>query len=411
MPENDNNIHFNSRRLISTLSGKEYPFATVREVADNGEPLEVYIPEISTARIRKGHYLWGRFKDFLPFTSMSSKFSLGEGNTALIKADSSLQDFTKIKNVFLKNETQNPTWSFKDRGSLTCVFMAREMGEEITATISTGNMGNSIAAYGARAGLKVVVFVPEYTPAEKINAINIHGATVFKVMAPDYSLMKKSILKMAEELNLRIVSGNGPIRVEGYKMTAFELYEQMGKVPDFIAVPTSACGHIRGLFKGYRELKKAGYIDKLPRMIVVQASKNCPIVRAIKTGSDDVIPFYDFDTVAEAITSGNPMGGQEIIYKAKRYNWLAEEVGEKEILESQKRLAETGFFVEPASATSLYAVKKLRAEDKIGREDTVVIMLTGAGFKDFNVFKHHKFNTIESNLKDTKDNVIRHFKL
>ena len=310
-----------------------------------------------------------------------------------------LKSFTGIEHLSLKNETQNPTWSFKDRGSLACIFMAQEMGEPTTATISTGNMGHSIAAYAARAGLKALVFVPEFAPREKLMAMTIHGATVIKVHAPDYALMKKTVLGLAKEFNLRIVSGNGPIRAEGYKLTAFELYEQMrGQLPDYIAVPTSACGHIRGLFKGFRELLAAGLIPRPPRMIVVQAANNSPIVSAIKQGVKQVIPFSNFHTVAEAITTGNPMGGDEIIAKAYEHGWLAEEAAEAEILEGQRVLAQAGWFVEPAAATTLCAVKKLRAAGRIAAGESVVLMLTGSGLKDLDALKHQPFNVIESNL-------------
>jgi threonine synthase len=278
------------------------------------------------------------------------------------------------------------------------------MRERVTATISTGNMGHSIAAYGARAGLKVLVFVPEFAPREKLLAMTIHGATVIRVCAPDYAGMKKAVLGLAREFNLRIVSGNGPIRAEGYKLTAFELYEQThGELPDYIAVPTSACGHIRGLFKGCRELLAAGLIRRLPRMIVVQAANNSPIVSAIKQGAKHVIPFANFHTVAEAITTGNPMGGDEIIAKSYEHNWLAEDAAEEEILEAQRVLAQAGWFVEPASATTLCAVRKLRAAGRIAAGESVVLMLTGAGLKDLDALKHQPFNLVESSL----DNVRR----
>jgi threonine synthase len=236
--------------------------------------------------------------------------------------------------------------------------------------------------------------------------MGIHGATIFRGQAPDYAGMKKQILDMAADRNLRIVSGNNPIRVEGYKLIAFEMYEQMnGSVPDFIAVPTSACGHVRGIFKGYRELKEAGYIDKLPRMIVVQAANNSPVVTALKQGKQEVVPFTDFQTVAEAITTGNPMGGKEIIDKANRYGWLAEDVSEDQILHSQRRLAQSGLFVEPASATSLYAVKKLKASGKIKDSASVVIMLTGAGMKDLEALSHHKSNIVDCNLENLREEI------
>ncbi len=392
-----------SGKLISTISNEEYSFARIKEFTDNNESLEVFIPNIEKARIKSGKYLWERFRDFLPFTEMDKKYSLGEGDTPLIPAGKDIQNYTGINNLYFKNETQNPTWSFKDRGSLACIFMAKEMGENVTATISTGNMGNSISAYGARAGIKVIVFVPEFTAIEKIKAMTIHGADVFKVKAPEYSSMKKSILELASELNLRIISGNGPIRVEGYKLTSFEIYEQMeGTIPDYIAVPTSACGHIRGIFKGFKELHTAGIIKKLPKMIVVQAKNNCPIVKAIKKGKDNVIPFSNFETIAEAITSGNPIGGKEIICKAKQFNWLAEDVSEEEILISQKILGQGGYFVEPAAATSIYAVKKLKEKGKIKNNERVLLILTGAGLKDFNVFKKHNFNVLNTNMRNIK---------
>jgi len=397
-----------SVKLQSTLSGQEFPFDLIEEFTAEGESLEVVIPGISAAKIQPGRFIWERFADFLPFSSVDSAVSLGEGNTPILEAGKLLTSHTGIENLLLKNETVNPTWSFKDRGSLFCVWMAKEMKEKVTATISTGNMGNSLSAYGARAGLNVLVFVPSFTPVEKILAINVHGATVLKVGAPDYSLMKNTVLGLAKEFSLRIVSGNGPIRVEGYKLTAFEMFEQLNRtVPDFIAVPTSACGHIRGIFKGYRELYEAGFIDRLPKMIVVQAANNSPIVSAIKQGKRHVIPFADFKTIAEAISSGNPAGGDEIVQKAHRYGWLAEDVTEDEIIESQRMFARAGFFVEPATATSLRAVKKLRGQGKIDSNQTVVLMLTGSGLKDMDVIRTQPQSTVECSIKTIKADISR----
>jgi threonine synthase len=391
------------RKLVSTLTGHEYPFDRLEEFAENGESLEVAISGLERARPRPGAHLWERFAEFLPFTKLDSAAALGEGNTPLVDAGSRLKLFTGIERLLLKNETQNPTWSFKDRGSLTSVFMALEMGERVTATVSTGNMGHSVAAYASRVGIKALVFVPEFAPKEKLMAMTMHGATVMMVRASDYAVMKKTVLGLAKQVNLRIVSGNGPIRVEGYKLAAFEMHEQLhGEVPDYIAVPTSACGHIRGLFKGYHELMAAGLIVRLPRMIVVQAANNSPIVSAIKRGLKQVVPFSNFHTVAEAITTGNPMGGDEIIAKATQYGWLAEDVAEEEILEAQRVLAQAGYFVEPSTATALYAVRKLRAAGRIAPGASVVLMLTGAGLKDLDVMKLQPFTVCESTLEGVR---------
>jgi len=393
------------KRLLSTISGQVFPFERIEELADNGESLEVGIEGLASARVKPGRHLWERFADFLP-VAIDGDLTLGEGDTPLLPAGKALSEFTGIGRLLLKNETMNPTWSFKDRGSLTTIAMARQMGEPVTATISTGNMGNSIAAYGARAGIRAVVFVPHYAPLEKIRAMAIHGATVVKVSAPDYSQMKRGVLGLAAELNLRIVSGNGPIRVEGYKLAAFEMVEQLeGRVPGFIAVPTSACGHLRGIFKGYRELKEAGLTDRLPGMIVVQAKNVNPVVSAIREGRDRIIAVSGGDTIAEAITSGDPPGGDEIVLKARQYGWLAEDVTEEEILDAQRRLAGAGYFVEPAAATSLAAVKKLRAAGKIGEEKSVVLMLTGSGLKDMSVFARQSVDVIESDLRRIRRDV------
>jgi threonine synthase len=391
------------RCLVSTISGKEYPFHSLNEFTETGESLEIKLSGLSGAKVRTGNTIWERFSDFLPF-KYRSEDSLGEGHTPLLSS-SQLSEFVGIDSLLLKNETLNPTWSFKDRGSLTCSLMAQEMGERVLATISTGNMGVSIAAYGTRARLRSIVFIPTYCPKEKIQAMAIHGATIFKVEAPDYGSMKRQILQLADSLKLRIVSGNGPIRVEGYKACAFELYEQCGS-PDFIAVPTSACGHIRGIFKGFRELLEAGLISRLPRMIIVQAMRNSPLVSAFKQEKKKPIPFTNIQTVASAITTGDPPGGEEILHKAYHYNWLAEEVSEEEILESQRLLGRAGFFVEPSSATSLSAIKKLVHAGKIKKHESVVMVLTGSGLKDTEVFKHHPISLINSSI-DTIEKDVR----
>ncbi len=394
-----------NRSLVSTISGTVYPFERIEEFADNGESLEVKLDGISSAKTKSGKHIWQRFADFSPFNVFNEEFSLGEGNTPLLQSKQ-LSQYSGLDNLFLKNETMNPTWSFKDRGSLACISMAAEMGEKVTATISTGNMGASIAAYGARSGIKPIIFIPTFCPEEKIRAMAIHGAVVIKVEAPDYGEMKRKVLSLAKSLDLRIVSGNGPIRTEGYKFTAFEMFEQMnGKVPDFIAVPTSACGHIRGIFKGYRELREAGLTNKLPRMVIVQAINNSPLVSAWKKKMNKPVPFSNFHTIAEAITTGNPMGGGEILKKAYECNWLAEDVSEDEILQSQKLLAEAGFFVEPASATSLAAVKKLREAGSIKRDESVILVLTGSGLKDSDVFQLHQMKVNTSTVDTVETDV------
>lgn len=392
--------------LRSTLTGIEYPFARLEEFADNGESLEVAMAGLERSNLRSGARIWDRFAEFMPFEGAHPELSLGEGSTPLVDAGSLLTSYTGVENLFLKNETVNPTWSFKDRGSIACSIMAAERGESITATISTGNMGQSMAAYGARAGLRVLVFLPDFAPREKILAMAVHGATVIRVSGADYTDMKTRVLGLSSRLGLRIVSGNGPIRVEGYKIEAFELFEQLaGEVPDFIVVPCSACGHARGIFKGYRELLAAGLISRLPRMVLAQAAVNSPIVSAIKKGSRRVIPFRNFTTIAEALTSGNPPGGEEILSKALEFGWLGGDATEAEILESQRLYARAGFFVEPGSATTLAALRSLRASGAIKRGDRVVVVLTGSGMKDMEVARRHDMDILDCGIDELERKV------
>ena len=395
-----------SAHLRSTITGIEYPFARLEELADNGESLEVATPGLDRARPRPGARAWDRFAEFMPFEGAHPELSLGEGATPLIGAGPLLAEYAGIDNLLLKNETMNPTWSFKDRGSIACSIMAAERGESITATISTGNMGQSMAAYGARAGLRVLVFLPDFAPREKILAMAVHGATVIRVGGADYTDMKTRVLGLSARLGLRIVSGNGPIRVEGYKIEAFELFEQLaGEVPDFIVVPTSACGHVRGIFKGYRELLAAGLVPRLPRMVVAQAAANSPLASAIAQGSRRMTPFRNFTTIAEALTSGNPPGGEELLAKALEFGWLAGGASEEDILESQRLYARAGFFVEPGTATSLAVLRSLRASGAIKRGDRVVISLTGSGMKDMEVAGRHRLDIHDCAIGDLEREV------
>jgi len=385
--------------LRSTVSGLEYPFDRIVEFADNGESLEVAIPGIERARPRSGSRAWDRFAEFMPFDSTHPGLSLGEGNTPMVEAGGALEKYSGVEGLLLKNETMNPTWSFKDRGSIACTAMAAELGERFAATVSTGNMGQSMAAYGARAGMRVIVFLPDFAPREKLLAMAVHGATVLRVGGADYADMKRRALGLAAEFGLRVVSGNGPVRVEGYKMEAFELFEQLGgEVPDFIVVPTSACGHIRGIFKGYRELRAAGLVSRLPRMVVAQAAANSPLASAIKKGSTKVIPFRNFTTVAEALASGDPPGGEEILVKAREQGWLAEDVSEEAILEAQSMLAKSGFFVEPGSATAFGALRSLRASGAVPKGARVVVVLTGSGLKDVEVTARHRADIVDCGI-------------
>ena len=370
-----------SAYLKSTNSNETLSINALEEFDSKGQSLEVIIEDISNAKIDSSSKVFHQYADFFHFPLIDA-ISLGEGNTPLIEASDKMNQYLGC-NILLKNETVNPTWSFKDRGSWAMMQHISMLGEKTTATVSTGNMGNSTAAYAAKAGIKPLIIVPAHASSDKIKAATLSGAQIFKVDTNNYSDMKNWLNKWAPKNQLRLSSGNSPIRVEGYKTTAFELYDQLeGNIPDYIAIPTSACGHIRGVFKGFKELQQAGIIEHLPKMIIVQAAGNAPLVNTLKAGSTTLIPELNPKTIASAITTGNPLGGQEIIDKAYQYNWLYASVSEEEILKGQTLFAKEGFYVEPATATLINAIKQLSLAGKIKAKDKVVMILTGGGLKD-----------------------------
>jgi len=383
---------------IITVDRSEYlSIDSLSEFGSKNQATEVELYNIEKARILSGNTIQERFKHFFHF-EIKEELSLGEGYSPLIKSRGAIAKLLHHNSIYLKNETTNPTWSFKDKGSWAMSHHTLALGEKLMATVSTGNMGNSTAAYASRAGFESLVIVPSYASMDKIKAASIAGANILSVNTNNFSNMKKWLADWAPKNNLRLSSGNNPIRVEGYKLTAFNLFEQFnGNLPDYIAIPTSACGHIRGVFKGFVELKKAGYIETLPKMIIVQASGNAPLVNALEKGMNKPDIVDKPNTIASAITTGNPLGGEEIIEKAFKHNWLFEKVSEEEILEGQKLLAQEGIFVEPSAATLPYAIKKLIDADKIHKNESVVMVLTGGGLKDHNNIKIDFSSIIKAN--------------
>ena len=373
-----------NKPFLRSLDGKEhFPLDSFAEYSSAGSPLECVIPGISKKKIRRGRTVWDRFRDFFPLGPFDMSLSLGEGETPYLEATDSLKRWTGLPRLFLKNETVNPTWSFKDRGSFFCVQASRLWGEHRCATISTGNMGHSMAAYGRRAGLETLIFIPRGTPYEKVLPMLLHHGQVITLKGDTFSHLKQQVLSLSRKYSLRTVTGNGPHRIEGYKTLSFELYEQSGgDLPDYIALPVSATGHARGLLKGFRELHESGYISRIPRFILVQAANNAPLALPLKTNSREVIPFSDFTTFASALTTGDPPGGLAFLRMALDHRWLGETVSEEEILEGITCLAAEGIYAEASSATVIAALHSLVKNKTLDPSATVAAVITGSGLKN-----------------------------
>jgi threonine synthase len=395
----------NKEKLVCTNCGESYDKETKNFRCDKcGEPIE--LEEVKEGKISDGNLLGQtlleRYKDFYPSLSTENNFSLNEGFTSLVSVDDMAKEYG-ISGLFFKNETQNPTWSFKDRGTVTGVLRAMNLGYKKIGTVSTGNMATSVAAYGARAGLDTYILVKKGIAEEKLKPIAIYGAKLIEVEG-DYSKLYDESLAIGHENDIYFINSDVPYRVEGYKTMAFEICEQLGfEAPDYVIVPTSAGGDIRGIEKGFREFYKLGLIDKLPKMVAVQASGCSPIYNAFREGKLEISRVADPETIAHAIENPYPPSGNQVLRMLKKNGGLALGVDDVDILKSQKKLASLGLFVQPASATSLAAVEKLYKEKLLKESDNVVCVLTGSGLKYTAALDEHDLDVYTCKLEELND--------
>lgn len=365
------------------------------------EPLE--LEEVKNGKIRDENPLRQniieRYKDFYPYLSEDNMISLEEGFTSLVKSQK-LEDKYKIKNLFFKNESQNPTWSFKDRGTLTGVLRAKDLGYKKIGTVSTGNMATSVAAYGAMYDMETFILVKDTIADEKLKPIAIYGPKLVKVDG-DYGKLYYESLKIGNENEIYFINSDVPFRVEGYKTIAFEICEQLNfHIPEYIIVPTSAGGNIRGIEKGFREFKNSGLIDKIPKFIAVQSKGCSPIYQAFKDGKNTIDRFEDPNTIAHAIENPYPPSGNQVLRMIDKNGGTVVAVDEDEILYAQKEMAEIGIFGQPASATSLAAVKQLKEKGYLKEEDSVVCIVTASGLKYTKALDEHDLKVNSSKLED-----------
>jgi len=325
-----------------------------------------------------------RYHELLPINNKVNMISLMEGGTPLIKSTTLAKELG-IKELYLKDETRNPTWSYKDRGTAVGVSKAIEVNAKAVAAASTGNMGSSISAYSAKADIRCIILITAKTPIEKVVQILIHGANTFAVDQP-YPELYRMLFEMSEKYRVYLVHSDSPMRVEGQKTAAFEVCEQLAWIcPDKVIIPTSSGGNISAYWKGFLEFNTLKFIARVPNMVCIQAAGCAPIVKAFKEGRDYPEPWLSPETVAHSISNPNPSlaSGRRCLDLLKKSNGIAEDVSDDEILGAQKLLAKTeGIFAEPAAAASIAGLKKLINNGYICSDDRVVCVITGAGLKD-----------------------------
>lgn len=390
--------------LICTKCGRQYPAdAPNFRCGDCDEPLELSL--VQHGAIRAGNSLrqsiLDRYSDFFPFTEPRAELSLGEGFTPLLAAPS-LASELGIRSLHLKNETMNPTWSFKDRGTMVGLQHAVALGFRQIGTVSSGNMATSVAAYGARAGLRTFILVQSTIAAEKLAPIAIYGADLVTVEG-DYAALYTESLRIGAELGIYFINSDHPFRVEGSKTIAFEIAEQLDfRMPDYLIVPTSAGGNLRGIDKGLREFHTAGLIERMPKLICAQASGCSPIATAWREGSAEIKHFGQPHTIAHAIENPFPPSGNQVLRLLQRNGGCAVSVSDEEIIAAQAELARMGVFGQPASAVPIAAIRQLRGAGYLTEQDSVVAVVTGSGLKYTAAFERHRISYSTCKLADLR---------
>jgi len=348
--------------------------------------------------------------DFLPLDQVNRDLSLGEGNTPLIRLKNMEKNF-RLPPLYAKNETVNPTFSFKDRGTAVATQKALSLGIERIGTVSTGNMAISTAAYGARAGLKTYVLIKEGAHHEILNSTGIYNPVMI-IVKGDYGELFRRSFSLGEENNIYFTNSVDPFRIEGYKVTAFEIFFQLNqRAPDFIIVPVSSGGHLLGLMKAFHELKQHGFIKKYPHFVGVQAEGCSPIARAFQRKKPCVERIKKAETIAKAISNPDPPGGNLLLRMIRHVGGTIMSAPEDKILEAQRILAELeGIFVQAASATTLVALLELANKAKIDTGAKIVLILTGSGIKASGVTKHSDTQVFQATLSNLSS-IIKSVKL
>jgi threonine synthase len=284
--------------------------------------------------------------------------------------------------IFFKHEGENPTGSFKDRGMTVAMTQAKRLGARIVACASTGNTSASLAAYAAQAGLRAVVFIPAgKVSAGKLAQTLAYGATVLHVRG-DFDAAMTLVREASDRLGIYLVNSINPFRIEGQKTIVWELLQDLEwNAPDWIVVPAGNLGNTSAFGKALREAFDAGWIDTMPRLAAIQARGANPFYRSYRDAFEQRhrIPA---ETIASAIRIGDPVSHRKAVKAIQLTNGVVEEVTDEELMLAKREIDEMGIGCEPASATTLAGVKKLRAAGVIEPNARIVCVLTGNLLKD-----------------------------
>jgi threonine synthase len=346
-----------------------------------------------------------RFREMLPFDAASPIVTLAEGNTPLYDAPR-CAEYSGVDALRLKHQGCNPTGSFKDTGMTTCVTQAVLLGARTIVCASTGNSAASLAAYAARAGLQCAILLPRgQITSSKLAQSMDYGAIVCEIDG-NFDDCMRLIREIAEEPSIYLANSINPFRIEGQKTVAFELMEQCEwRVPDHAVVPGGNMGNSSAFGKGFEEMQQLGLIERLPKLSVIQAEGAAPLAQlfgSLKRESksdrtpifDELTPVENPQTLATAIKIGSPVSWEKALRSVIHSRGQVISVSEEEIADAKAMIGRDGIGCEPASATTVAGIRKLVAAGFVGREESVVAVLTGHLLKDPDYVSHYHRGTL-----------------
>jgi threonine synthase len=318
-----------------------------------------------------------RYKDLLPITDKTPIFSLGEGDTPLVRSKQ-LEKEIDCGELYFKLEGCNPTGSFKDRGMVVAIAKALEEGSRAVMCASTGNTSASAAAYAASSDLEAIIIIPEGKIAlGKLAQAIAHGAKIVTVDG-NFDQALNIVRQLTQKHPVTLVNSLNPHRIEGQKTAAFEIVDELGDAPDYLFIPVGNAGNITAYWKGFVEYHQAGRAKRKPRMMGFQAEGAAPIVHGRIIDKPE--------TVATAIRIGNPASWQKAIAARDESGGIIDMVTDNEILAAQRLMAtQEGIFGEPASAASVAGLLELSGKGMDLSDKRVVCIITGTGLKDADI--------------------------
>ncbi len=359
--------------FICSKCGKRVPASTRAAQCECGGlwDLDFQAPAFDRNKIDRSQWSMFRYRAFMALEDESWRdITLGEGMTPVVSLD---------PGVLLKMDYYMPTLSYKDRGAAALIAHCKAIGVTDVVQDSSGNAGNSVAAYCGRAGIRCEIFVPEGTSPKKIDMIRAHGAVCTVVPGSRDHCADVCRAKVRQEGKYYANHVYNPFFYEGTKTYVYELYEQLGRIPSHLVIPVGNGTLFLGAVHALEELLAAGCIDRMPQIIAVQSERCDPLLRAAEQGLDQPADVKPTPTMAEGIAIGKPMRGEEILCYVRQYQVRFVHAPEDRILEARAYLASKGVYCEHTTAANYAAY--LRYCELYGRPDECVITMCGAGLK------------------------------